>query len=199
MNPPKNWPENFRYLPIALPDSFHEVLLEAFLGTGCEEDMKLVVPLLDEQKVYPHMEIQIIDQAFCDRHGNKHLLYDDTKEVAGHKSRGVVATKDIPAGTVLGEYGGVLSFSLPNHPELQNDSLNPYLWQLGQPEQRVYVDGFKAGNELIFINDYHDIADTNNVIAETLIHRGRRRFCYITCAPIKVGEELLVNYHPNLD
>jgi len=196
MDTPKNWLDHFLYLPVALPVSFHEVFLEAFLGTGFEDDLKIVVPILEQQTVYPHMEIQVIDEAFCERMGKKHLLLNKT-EVAGHKAHGVVATQDISEDTVLGEYGGVISFSLPTYPELKNGSVNPYMWQISARGKKMYIDGFKATNELAFINEYHNIAPEKNVEARAIVHRGRLRFCYVTCAPVEAGEELLVDYSQN--
>lgn len=195
MDAPKNWPQNFLYLPVALPISFHEVFLEAFLGTGYEEDMEKVIPILELQKVCPSLEIRLIDEAFCEACGKEHPLLGK-KELAGHYSRGVVATEDIPAETVLGEYGGIITFSLQKYPELKEGQVNPYMWQIDAQGKKLYVDGFRATNELGFINEFHGISTEPNTRMKPMVHRGRLRFCYVTCAPILKGKELLTDYNP---
>lgn len=195
MDTPKNWPDNFLYLPIAIPIAFHEVILEAFLGTGYDEDREKRIFLLEEMKVYPHLEIRTIDEEFCSEQGKTHPLLG-RKELAGHAARGVVATEDIPENTILGEYGGVISFVLQKHPELSGCGVNPYLWQINAQGKKIYIDGFRATNELGFINEYRGIEETNNTMMKPVIHRGRLRMCYVTRAPIVKGQELLTDYNP---
>ncbi len=193
MKLPHNWPDSFEYIPTAITVSFNEVLLEALLGTGYEEDQEKVVPLIDEKKVHEDLLIEILDESFTKKYGYEHPLSCYT-EMLGHMSRGVFAAQPIQKETVLGEYGGVICFTEKKHTCSDGDPVNPYLWQIAIDEQLFFIDGFRGTNELGFVNRYENLAKEPNTLMRPVIHRGRLRFCYVTIKDIAAGEEILTVY-----
>lgn len=191
MELPSNWPEHFTYSPRPRAVDFHEVFLDAVLGTGYEDDEKKVVSIIEEGRCHEHLEIRVIDDKLCSRLGISHIL-QNKEEIQGHISRGVFAKKAIPANTVLGEYAGRISFESKGSGEAERQ----YLWEISLvSEKTLYIDGAEETNELAFVNDYKGIKERPNCRMVPLMHRGRLRFCYATISQIAKDEEVVVAYH----
>ena len=103
---------------------------------------------------------------------------------------GVFAAEDLPAGTLVGEYTGVVT---PKK-EVKNRT-----WSWKYPIKGQFIDSFPTdvsldggihGNELRFIN-HSDDRNTSPVF----VHDGTRWVnCYYARKPIPKDRELLVNY-----
>jgi hypothetical protein len=94
---------------------------------------------------------------------------------------GLFATKQFNKFDIIGEYVGVVGFNNGKYvASINNEGLG--------------IDAEKYGNELRFINDYHNIADNPNAIMS---------LCYIDSYPhiiivctnnISIGQEILIDY-----
>lgn len=101
---------------------------------------------------------------------------------------GIIANRDFPKGTFIGEYTGMVRRLHRFH----KDS-NPYcmhyptrFWSLNY----FITDALKVGNELRFINHSAE----PNIEPQCAIDRGILHSIFITNQEIKKGEELLFNY-----
>lgn len=193
MTAPSNWPGTFQYSCSVKPVSFHDVFLDAVLGTGYEEDMNKIIPCVEEKFVLPSLIIEVIDGPFCAMRNKPHLLMN-TIESVGHVSRGVFAKAPIKKGTVLGEYAGHLYY-FNQLSAIDENLLTAYSWLINLgADTALLIDGSQKANELAFVNDYRNIEEAPNCEMIPLIHRGRLHFCYSAITDIQTGEELLVDY-----
>jgi len=112
-----------------------------------------------------------------------------------HSKHGLFATDNIAKGEILGEYTGILC---------DNETKSRTSRFLIKHSYNVYVDANVGGNEMMYINDYRNIATgpnakfyndsryyyrsnkTNEII--------RGRIMIATLRDIKQGEEIVVDY-----
>ena len=103
---------------------------------------------------------------------------------------GVFASEDLPAGTFIAEYAGVVT---------PRDQVKNRTWSWSYPIRGRFIDGLPSrasldgrlyGNELRFVNH----SDHRNISA-IFVHDGTTWVnCYYARKAIAKGEELLVNY-----
>jgi len=108
-----------------------------------------------------------------------------------------VFKKELKPNTVLGIYGGVLrTEDVEEGPD--TDGYISFLTQLYSPDNKetpFYVDATEHGNELRFINDYHDVADDSNcLLRRSFDHNGAPITIVKTRRRVKRGEEALLSY-----
>ena len=181
---PKNWPSTLQYTNACYSNEIHPVVMQVLLSSDmtCSE---FDVSILRNNKIHPHIEIQIIED-------KKHFLMNKPTPL-GHRQRGIFATKPIKANVLLGEYvGEIVFFDLTNHAKIFQPSY--YLWLGLNGKNMIAIDGQYKTNELSLVNDYHNIANTNNVRQSSISYEGIYKCVYHTTQPIRAGEELLVDY-----
>jgi hypothetical protein len=98
---------------------------------------------------------------------------------------GLFATKHFDPCDVIGEYVGVIQraetpYCADLHGRCEDDSLG--------------VNSEKEGNELRFINDFHGIADCNNVSMRRCFIDSLPRVLIVCERAIEEGEEILTSY-----
>ena len=119
--------------------------------------------------------------------GTESRLLEGDHPLAGEY--GLFAAKKFEMFDVIGEYLGDI-----------NQCEGHYCAAVSYSQcksQEYSVDGGKKGNELRFINDYHNIASGPNVIMKD-VHLDTYPCIVIVCVrDIEIGEEILVSYGPN--
>jgi len=128
---------------------------------------------------------------------------------------GVFATEDIPLGTYLGTYAGVVVIGENSTTDFDNkktkkeineiidDYYIPYPLTEEDHEEiedrnglDLVIDAKYEGNEARFINDYRNIAKEANVVYKNAraMQLGEPFIAVVTAKYISKGEELLVDY-----
>ncbi|KAI8893605.1 hypothetical protein BC833DRAFT_278984 [Globomyces pollinis-pini] len=145
---------------------------------------------LDEKAQYD-AKLEVYKDVFAkDSHEDFHREYLGVKWSSPETGFGLYAIKDIPIGTPLGWYSGVIEMDIEN---------TDYTWEVYKANVTLasgrseYVDiginGLKAGNYLRFIN--HVGEDCNTKYA---IHNNQWFVLYVTEKAIVKGQELTTNY-----
>jgi hypothetical protein len=101
---------------------------------------------------------------------------------------GLFATKRFERCDVIGEYVGII-----------HRSSSPYVADLHWSYDPccLGVDGLNAGNELRFMNDYNNIAESNNVNMHRCCIDTLPRILIVCQRDIEIGEEILTSYGPD--
>jgi hypothetical protein len=171
---PTDWPEEFIYILESFSADLHPMILKNLLFAA-GVDQELVVPLIDEKKVHPHLVIKKL--------AARHPLSGQ---------RGVFATEGICAGTDLGEYVGQIRLIDAAWP------LDPtecdYSWTLRMDRFFFIIDAQKWANELAFVNDYRGVASKPNIAPKWVVHRSSYHLVFHTISPIAQNEEILIDY-----
>lgn len=180
----KNWPKTIPYAKVPFS---HDVSMK---------DLRLLLfpplrdqphRLIEEEKVYPHLEIKILKKP--------HVL-GGKKTKLGHFNRGVFATKDIKEKTLLGEYAGLFVVDFCDQFHRRQTTSFEYCWVIYHEHFVLSINALFGGNILAFVNDYRNIKEEPNVKATFFSHKNLHYFCYETTKIIKAGEELLIDYLP---
>lgn len=184
MSKPEGWPE---HLPFARVSHSLELPLDVLrLLMFVSEEKGGSSSLFDEKLV--HSDIQVRDLS----HFVPHHPLAEKRTLKGEKHYGVFATREIPAGEILGEYvGRIYYFSSPAKSQTK---FSEYKWTIEHPHYTLVIDSQYGANELSLINDYRGIAEVANVAPSLIPHKGSRYFSYVTTKTVLVGEELLVDY-----
>jgi SET domain-containing protein len=109
----------------------------------------------------------------------------EIKFMGNNLGRGLVATKDIPQGTFIGEYAGVI--------EKAEDENTDFAWDYpdDHPELgALQLNAQQCGNELRFVN--HSFSP--NCIVEHCLFDSLYRIFFLADRHISQGEELTVDY-----
>lgn len=96
---------------------------------------------------------------------------------------GLFATKRFEPTDVLGEYVGIIT-----------EKSSAYCAELHYNFSKLGVDSEREGNELRFMNDYHGIAEINNVNMQRCYIGELPRVLIVCEKVIEVGDEILTSY-----
>ena len=102
-----------------------------------------------------------------------------------HGEYGLFATEKINKFDVLGEYTGLIT---------ENEGKYVAGFRGFKNLENFGVDAENAGNELRFINDYHNIGFKPNTILKNTIIDRRPKILVVATEDIEIGEELLIDY-----
>jgi hypothetical protein len=166
-------------------------LLREQLTTGKRADAEKIHPYLEQGIVHPHIRIEPITKELLYKGIYPHPLLG-REACRGYVHRGLFATKQIPAGTELGEYVGHLT--LISRERLATWPHSAYSWFAPIGGQFLVIDPSQVANELVFANDYRGIRSRPNTRGKQIVHRGCYYFGYVTTERIDAREEILVNY-----
>jgi uncharacterized Fe-S cluster protein YjdI len=102
---------------------------------------------------------------------------------------GLFASMDIPEGTFIGEYVGIIYSA-----QHGSDALPQYVLSYPSCEGNINLNALEQGNITRFINHCPSSSAACNVIFKTLVTDG---FCSVVCVTTKLvvrGQQLLVDY-----
>ena len=192
---PKLWPSRLNYAQESISPELNLNLFRNFFSVAPDQDNGSYCSLIENGCVHPDICIKKIDESLK-VDGEIHPLCHQKTE-KGHTNYGVFASKNIPAGTPLGEYICEL-YLLPN-PELleaffEQHSYREYTWFIKVNGFIVILDGSQRSNELALVNSFIGLKSQPNVKMKAIAHQGYYYFCYVTESDIQEGEEILVDY-----
>ncbi len=188
---PKGWPQRATYAQEPVAPEMNLAILRDFLTAENPNDLHKTSPLIASASVHPHLHIKKIEDPL-------HPL-SRQKTLKGHANYGVFASANIPSRTEIGEYVGeiYLYFASPEQSVQTVFAKLPfseYRWMFKAQNVFVAIDGQNVANEMSLVNDYRGIALEPNVHMQTILHKGRCYFGYVTVREIQKGEELLTDY-----
>lgn len=108
---------------------------------------------------------------------------------------GAFAKKDLPKGTILGEYVGMIKCLSPKEDEELSDK-NGYLFEFTEIEELedFVLDAKTYGNFIRFLNHARKRTKKENVEALMFCDKEAPHVLYVTKRAVKKGEELRLDY-----
>jgi hypothetical protein len=185
-----------------------------YLGRDFDENCELlVIPAFSYRMLAKKLETvdlqtavpDIVDQMHCVLKSGEVISSVEVREINPNHERydkkaskprkqyGCFAYRDISAGTILGQYIGVIKIELWDSDIEQHSSEFAFALvehRLGE----LFVDAKNFGNEMAFVNDGHPDKSRNNVCYLQVSVNGVPAIFVLALRNIARGEELLTKY-----
>jgi len=191
LSKPKNWPDRYTYSPVSAGEDLSIDLLRLPLISSNPDDVKKIVPVIEETRVHHHLEIRQITSELSYKGPKPHPLAKC--KIGGQPQCGVFVKKKILQGEFLGEFVGQVTLLTPQAAGQKIGA--SFNWIVNWKNRFFWcIDSRVIANEMMIVNDYRGLQASPNGGLKWIVHRGLYYFGYAAHQDIEPDEEITVDY-----